>query len=88
MKKSLLRYEIRRPGVIELCPECPQGLLSGRNSPRSQITLLVVYEGVYSVIREVVRFVKKKKKNPRRRAMQELQIGKDDYCLRKHNKIE
>lgn len=62
MKKSLLRYEIRRPGVIELCPECPQGLLSGRNSPRSQITLLVVYEGVYSVIREVVTFVKKKKK--------------------------
>lgn len=61
MKKSLLRYEIRRPGVIELCPECPQGLLSGRNSPRSQITLLVVYEGVYSVIREVVTFVKKKK---------------------------
>lgn len=86
MKKSLLRYEIRRPGVIELCPECPQGLLSGRNSPQSQITLLVVYEGVYSVIREVVTFVKKK--NPRRRAMQELQIGKDDYCLRKHNKIE
>lgn len=61
MKKILLRYEIRRPGVIELCPECPQGLLSGRNSPRSQITLLVVYEGVYSVIREVVTFVKKKK---------------------------
>lgn len=61
MKKSLLRYEIRRPGVIELCPECPQGLLSGRNSPQSQITLLVVYEGVYSVIREVVTFVKKKK---------------------------
>lgn len=62
MKKILLRYEIRRPGVIELCPECPQGLLSGRNSPQSQITLLVVYEGVYSVIREVVTFVKKKKK--------------------------
>lgn len=61
MKKILLRYEIRRPGVIELCPECPQGLLSGRNSPQSQITLLVVYEGVYSVIREVVTFVKKKK---------------------------
>lgn len=68
MKKSLLRYEIRRPGVIELCPECPQGLLSGRNSPRSQITLLVVYEGVYSVIREVVTFVKKKKKKPKEKS--------------------